>query len=69
MLYRRSLHFHVSIQTEKFNTGIKNIFDFTTAGELVCVAVVKHLPALHYSEHFIFMSFWIMDSVVELQNH
>ena len=65
---RNSL-FHGSIQTEKFNTGIKNIFDFTTAGELVCVAVVKRLPALHYSVHFIFLSFGIMDSFVELQIH
>ena len=41
---------------------IFNIFDFTTAGECDCVAVVKRLPALHYRQ---FLSFGIMDSIVE----
>ena len=27
----------------------KNIFDFTTAGDLDCVAAVERLPPLHYS--------------------
>ena len=36
----------------------KNIFDFTTSGDLDCVAVVDSLPALHYSVDFIFLSFW-----------
>ena len=30
----------------------KNIFDFTTAGDWDCVAVVERLPALHYSDLF-----------------
>ena len=38
----------------------KNIFDFTTAGDLECVAGVERPPALHYSVDFIFLSFWIM---------
>ena len=38
----------------------KNIFDFTTAGDCDCVAVVEHLPALHYRVDFIFLSFAIM---------
>ena len=43
-----------------------NIFDFTTAGDWDCVAAVERLPALHYSVHFIFLSFWIMVFNVEL---
>ena len=38
----------------------KNIFDFTTAGDLDCVAVVERLPALRYRVDFIFLSFGIM---------
>ena len=44
----------------------KNIFDFTTAGNWDCVAAVERLPALHYSVDFIFLSFGIMDFIVEL---
>ena len=44
----------------------KNIFDFTTAGDWDCVAVVECLPALHYSVDFIFLSFGIMGFIVEL---
>ena len=44
----------------------KNIFDFTTAGDWDCVAAVEHLPALHYSVDFIFLSFGIMGFIVEL---
>ena len=38
----------------------KNKFDFTTAGDWDCVAVVERLPALHYSVDFIFLPFGIM---------
>ena len=44
----------------------KNIFDFTTAGDWDCVAAVERLPALHYSVDFIFLSFGVMGSIVEL---
>ena len=47
----------------------KNIFDFTTAGDLDCVAAVERLPALHYSVDFIFLSFGIMGFIVELWNY
>ena len=47
----------------------KNIFDFTTAGDLVCVAAVERLPALHYSVDFIFLSFGTMGFIVELWNY
>ena len=43
-----------------------NIFDFTTAGDWVCVAAVERLPALHYSVDFIFLSFGIMGFNEEL---
>ena len=46
--------------------NFKNIFDFTTAGDWDCVAVVEPLPALHYSVDFIFLSFRIMGFIVEL---
>ena len=42
------------------------MFDFTTAGDWVCVAAVERLPALHYSVEFIFLSFGIMGFIVEL---
>ena len=45
---------------------LKNIFDFTTAGDWDCVAAVKHLPALYYIVHFIFLSFGIMGFIWEL---
>ena len=44
----------------------KNIFDFTTAGDLDCVAAVERLPVLNYSVDFTFLSFWIMGFIVEL---
>ena len=47
----------------------KNTFDFTTAGAWDYVAVVEHLPALHYSVDFIFLSFGIMGFIVELKNY
>ena len=40
----------------------KNI-DFTSAGDLDCVAAVERLPAFHYSVDFIFLSFGIMVSL------
>ena len=44
------------------------MFVFITAGDRDRVAAVhvEHLPALHYSVDFIFLSFGIMDSIVEL---
>ena len=47
-------------------SNLKNIFDFTTAGDWDCVAAVERLPALHYSVDFIFLSFGIMGFIVEL---
>ena len=47
----------------------KNTFDFTTAGDWDNVAVVEPLPALHYSVDFTFLSFGIMDFIVELKNY
>ena len=44
---------------------LKNIFEFTTAGDWDCVAAVEHLPALHYSVDFIFLFFGIMGFMVE----
>ena len=43
----------------------KNIFDFTTVGDRDCVPAIEHLHALHYSVYLIFLSFGIMDSIVE----
>ena len=40
----------------------KNIFDFTTAGDLDCVAAVERLPDLHYSVDCIFLSLGIIGS-------
>ena len=48
---------------------LKNIFDFTTAGDWDCVAAVERLPALHYSVDFIFLSLGIMGFIVELYNY
>ena len=48
---------------------LKNIFDFTAAGDWDCVAAVEHLPALHYSVDFIFLFFGSMGSIVELWNY
>ena len=44
----------------------KNIFDFTTAGDWDCMAVVERLPALHYSVDFI--CFCPLGSLVSLWN-
>ena len=43
-----------------------NIFDFTIAGDWDYEAVENQLPALHYGVDFIFLSFGILDSIVEL---
>ena len=47
---------------------ILNTFKNTGAQMLYwdCVAAVERLPALHYSVDFIFLSFGIMGSIVEL---
>ena len=47
----------------------KNIFDFTAAGDWDCVAALGRLPALHYSEDFIFLSIGFMGFIVELWNY
>ena len=47
----------------------KNIFDFITAGDWDCVGAVERLPALQYSVDLIFLSFGIMDFIVELRNY
>ena len=47
----------------------KNIYDFTTAEDWDCVAVVERLPALHFSIDFIFLSFGIMVFIVEICNY
>ena len=44
----------------------KNIFDFTTAGDLDCVAAIERPPVLHYRVDFIFLSFGIMGFIIEL---
>ena len=44
----------------------KNIFDFTTAGDLDFVVATERLPALHYSvDDFIFLSSGIKIYIVE----
>ena len=48
------------------DTPLKNIFDFTTAGDWDCMAAVDCLPSLHYSVDFIILSFGIMGFIVEL---
>ena len=40
-----------------------------TVKRLNTVAGVEHLPALHYSVDFIFLSFGIMGFIVELWNY
>ena len=45
---------------------LKNILDFTTAGDWDCVAAVERLRALQYSVDFIFLSFGIMGFIWEL---
>ena len=59
-------HGYVSNNNQGSVYPFKNIFDFTTAGDWDCVAVVERLPALHYSVNFIFLSFGIMGFIVEL---
>ena len=44
----------------------KSIFDFTTAGDCDCDALVERLPVLHYSVDFIYLSIGIMGFIVEL---
>ena len=51
------------------NTILKNIFDFTTAGDWDCVAAEERLHALHYSVDFIFLSFGIVGFIVKLWNN
>ena len=48
---------------------LKNIFDFTTAGDWDCVVAVERLTVLHYSVDFILLSFGIMGVIVELCNY
>ena len=63
------MHTLVSVFTSIFFSKgypFKNIFDFTTAGDWDCVAAVERLPALHFCVDFIFLSFGIMGSIVEL---
>ena len=48
------------------DSPLKNIFDFTTAGDWDCVAVEERIPAFHYSVDFIFLSFAIMSFIWEL---
>ena len=54
------------VQSASKGYTLKNIFDFTTAGDWDCVAAVERLPVLHYSVDFIFLSFGIMGFTVEL---
>ena len=63
------MHTLVSVHGAVFASNgypFKNIFDFTTAGDWDCVAAIERLPSLHYSVDFIFLSFGIMDFIVEL---
>ena len=60
---RQSTVIHCQIRLFYSKMGI---FDFTTAGDWDCVAAVERLPALHHSVDFIFLSFGIMDFIVEL---
>ena len=43
---------------------LKNIYEFTTAGDWDSVAAAERLPAIHYSVDFIFLSFGIMGFIV-----
>ena len=63
------MHTLVSVFCAVFASKVypfKNIFDFTKAGDLDCVAAVERLPALHYSVDFTFLSFGIMGFIMEL---
>ena len=64
-IYTLWFHFFGAVFASK-GYPFKNIFDFTTACDWDCVAVVERLPALHYSVDFIFLSFGIMGFIVEL---
>ena len=64
-IYAQGFQFFCAVFASKGYT-LKNIFDFTTAGDWDCVAAVERLPALHYSVDFIFLSFGIMGFIVEL---
>ena len=48
------------------NNFLKNIFDFTATGDWNCVAAVERLPAIQYSEDFIFLSFGAIKPIVDL---
>ena len=48
-----------------FYAYTKNMFDYTAAADMDCMAAVKCLPVLRY-RNFIFLSFGIIDSIVEL---
>ena len=45
------------------------MFDFTTAGDWDCVAVVERLPALNYSVDLFYCFFRITGFIVELWNY
>ena len=44
---------YVKVLLSKDNLFKKNTFDFTTAGDCDCVAVIVGLPALHYTVDFL----------------
>ena len=71
MTYSVDSRTHNSEKTFVFRSVLKdnlykNIFNFSTAGDRDCVAAIERLSALYYSVDFIFVSFGIMDSIVEL---
>ena len=62
-----NFQFFGAVFTSKgYTLDLKNIFDFTTAGDWDCVAAVERLPALHYCVDFIFLSFGNMGFIVTL---
>ena len=60
------LKFYLSLTTRKAQIKVKSTLHILTAGDWDCVAAVERLPALHYSEDFIFLPFGIMGFIVEL---
>ena len=46
--------------------GVCFASDITTAGDCDYVLEIGHIPVLHFSVDFIFLSFGIMDSILEL---
>ena len=40
------------------------LFYFTAAGVKCCVAAVKRLPVLHHSADYIFVSIWIIETIL-----